>query len=51
MSAFRILATAKPTLRFGPVQPMDRHDEAFWRHRERAAAEARQRREARRAAQ
>lgn len=47
MSAFRIFATDKPTLGRGPIHPMTREDRAFWQHRDRAAREARERREGR----
>lgn len=47
MTAHRIFATARPTLRLGPVLPMSREDADFWQHRARAAAEARERRAAR----
>ena len=43
----RILATHRPTVIDLPLEPMSADDLAFWRGRERAAAEARQRREAR----
>lgn len=31
--ALRIFASDKPTLRFGPIQPMSQEDADFWRRR------------------
>lgn len=31
MTARRIFHTARPTTRLGPVLPMEREDETFWR--------------------
>ena len=45
MTKFTIFATARPTQRSGPLQPMSRDDAYFWANREREAERVRARRE------